>query len=200
MPYSGGTYKGGEAPNSNKLVFGEGNKSGVTIATGFDLGQHSEAEIRSLMGVDSNLIERLVKFAGKRQFLACQTLYEAKGLKIDNQQAKDIDRSSKRKAIEKFMQAYNAVAVTKLGKLPFENLHYQIRTAIMNFAFQYGEYGHWSKGATSSMYWKAITSQDFGEAKRILVEEYKTAYVKRRRREAVLYGKAGIFLKNETSK
>jgi hypothetical protein len=191
IPHTRGNYTGREAPDPKNLQFAQENRSGVTIATGFDIGQHSAAQISSLLHDSPGLVAKLVKFAGKRRLDACKALHEAGGLKVSKEEAAAIDAAVKADKMGKFIAAYDRVAVNLNGGKPFANLPFEIRTAIMDFAFQYGEYGDW-KGETSSLYWKAITSQDFGEARRILAEEYRIQHVWRRQREADLYRKAGF--------
>jgi hypothetical protein len=69
------------------------SKSGVTIATGFDLGQRSEADLRKL-GITAALINKLKPYLGKKTKEAADLL-KKKPLAITAAEAKSIDKAVK---------------------------------------------------------------------------------------------------------
>jgi hypothetical protein len=164
------------------------NKSGVTICAGFDIGQHSADYVRSLP-VSPVVQGLLLPYARQTGLAACRALHAAKGLEIGKDEASAINKRVKHDKMAAFSKAYNDARPER--KLRFEMLAQPIRTATMSFAFQYGEYGKWT-GPTASTYWRAIVAQDWKEAARILVQDYRKENVWRRREEAKLYKLANI--------
>lgn len=69
------------------------SKSGVTIATGFDLGQRSETDLKNL-GLNSGLIEKLKPYLGSKKDDA-KKLIEKTPLAITPAEAESIDKAVK---------------------------------------------------------------------------------------------------------
>jgi Bacterial toxin homologue of phage lysozyme, C-term len=178
-------YLGYKDPDTLGAVDSKKNKSGVTICTGFDIGQHSRDYVLKLP-VSAQIAADLARYAAPKTKLdACRALYETRGYKLPCiEDALAINHYVRSDKVERFVKVYNSKR--SAGTASYEQLPALIRTAMMSFAFQYGEYGEW-KGETARTYWAAITRQDWTEAARILVQDYKTAYVSRRRAEAELY-------------
>ena len=65
------------------------SKSGVTIATGFDLGQRSQMDLKRL-GLPANLIEKLKPYLGAKKEDA-KKLLDATPLTITSTEAESID-------------------------------------------------------------------------------------------------------------
>ncbi len=71
-----------------------GSKSGVTIATGFDLGQRNESDLKSL-GISAALITKFKPYLGMKGVAAADFL-KKNPLTITDDEAKEIDKKSKR--------------------------------------------------------------------------------------------------------
>lgn len=84
----GGSKTGGYVPAA--VV----SKSGVTIATGFDLGQRNEADLKRL-GLSITLTTKLKPYLGKKAKDA-QTLLKKSPLTITAVQASEIDKAVKK--------------------------------------------------------------------------------------------------------
>jgi hypothetical protein len=80
--------------------------SGVTIATGFDLGQRSEADLKGL-GLSSGLIAKLKPYLGKRKKDAVDALKNAP-LTVTATEAQEVDKASFAAHISQLKLAYNA--------------------------------------------------------------------------------------------
>ena len=162
-------------------------KSGVTIATGYDLGSKNAAEIRKL-GIqppeaERALIEKLTPYFGLQgqpalDFLTAQERKRGKpALEITPAEAQAIDSAKRIAAYREVRGRYNAAAK---GGLRFEALEKEARTVLVSVAFQYGNL----KTATRK-FWEHMTHGDWPAAIREL-ENFHDAHGPRREREAAL--------------
>lgn len=155
------------------------SKSGVTIATGFDLGQRNEADLKAL-GLSGNLITTLQPYLGKRSREA-QAVLGKTPLAITTAQAAEIDRAVKKSHVDLITQNYNAVAGNKLR---FADLPAEAQTVIASVSFQYGA----SLGTRAPKFWNAAKIQDWKECIKVL-KNFGDAYPARRKKEAALLEK-----------
>lgn len=169
----GGSKTQGYVPAVNK------SKSGVTIATGFDLGQRSESDLKAL-GLSSTLVSKLKPYAGIKAKEA-QDLLKKKPLVINANQAAEIDKLIKKKHIDDIKQKYNAAI--KEGGTKFEDLPPEAQTVITSVSFQYGT----NLKSAAPKFWGAVTSADWKKTKEIL-NDFGDAYPTRRGLEADLIG------------
>lgn len=152
------------------------SNSGVTIATGFDLGARNLADLQSL-GISGTLLEQLTPYLGLKKQDAVRAL-EAMPLKITADDAKVIDRAVKAQSLARLESSYDAAIASSHS--PFASLPTQIQTVIASVSFQYGDL------ATSTpTFWKYVTSQDWGKAIAEL-KDFGDAYGPRRNLEAQL--------------
>lgn len=152
------------------------DQSGVTIGTGFDIGQRSIAELKS-MGLPDTLVTKLAPYAGKKKTAAIQALNTAP-LRLSNGEVDLLDKIVKQKELDKLVSSYN-----KSSKTKFENLLPEQQTILASVAFQYGDL---SKKTPN--FWRAVTSGNWAQAHKNLMnfgDKYKT----RRNKEASLLGK-----------
>lgn len=155
------------------------SKSGVTIATGFDLGQRNEKDLRAL-GLNIALINKFKPYLGVKGQSA-QALLKKSPLIINSIQAKEVDKAVKSSHVNQLKLKYN----TALGnKKKFIDLPHQAQTVITSVSFQYGV----GLNTRAPKFWKAVTSQDWKEAIKIL-KAFGDAYPTRRRKEAALLEK-----------
>ena len=123
----GGSKTDGYVPNP------EGSKSGVTIATGFDLGARNAKDLK---GLPLSLKEKLSPYLGLQGMVASEYL-ETRPLTVTASEAKLIDKKSKGGAVKKLKAEWNKNAA--IMKTPmFEDLTGAQQTVAASVAFQYG--------------------------------------------------------------
>ncbi|MGD9386158.1 MAG: pesticin C-terminus-like muramidase [Thioalkalispiraceae bacterium] len=170
----GGSQTKGYVPNA------AGSKSGVTIATGFDLGQRNEADLKKL-GLSAGTITKLKPYLGKKGKDAQDALKDSP-LTITSAQAKDIDKAVKKSHIKSLKLKYNSAIAAKKKK--FEELASQAQTVIASVSFQYGV----GLATATPKFWKQAIAQDWEECSKIL-KNFGDAYPTRRKKEAALLDK-----------
>lgn len=153
------------------------SKSGVTIATGFDLGQRTKADLRAL-GLPLSLIDTLAPYLGVIRMDAQRLLKDAP-LRISLLEAALIDTAVKREHIMQLVADY-ARSSHNTRKIEFFSLPAEAQTAIASVAFQYG-----TLGRAAPRFWKAASSQDWAAAEREL-RNFGDLYPTRRNLEADL--------------
>lgn len=162
---------------------GTGHRSGVTIATGFDIGQYSQPQLRSMFG-QGELLDLLSPYAGLRLQRAVQALND-QPLTVTRAQADRIDRVAKAEVLRFLIQRYDQEVASKRssvhgsGLVDFVELPDEAATIIASVAFQYGP----GLAQATPRFWDQITSQDW-EAARANLLAFGDAYPTRRRREA----------------
>jgi GH24 family phage-related lysozyme (muramidase) len=154
------------------------SKSGVTIGTGFDLGQRSEADLKSLK-LSMTLINKLKPYLGK-QGMDAQKALKAKPLIITGIEALEIDKSVKKDHISKIKLKYDAAS----KKTKFIDLPPQAQTVICSVSFQYGV----GLDMRAPKFWKEVISQNWPGAIKVL-RNFGDAYPTRRNKEAALMEK-----------
>jgi len=159
------------------------SRSGVTIATGFDLGQRSEADLTKL-GLAADLIAKLEPYLGKTGKEATDAL-KAQGLKISTAEAGEIDKAVKAAEVNRLGRQYLAAADNR-SKTDFFSLPAEAQTVIASVAFQYGDLA-----TRTPKFWKAVSAQNWSQAVNIL-RDFGDAYSTRRNLEADLLAKIVI--------
>ena len=155
------------------------NRSGVTVATGVDLGQRSPADIDRLL-IPEELKSTLKRYATKKGKEA-RAYLKSHPLILTKPEADAIDTVA-RESIAGSVRRYYDNAVTGRGELLiFEELPPEAQTVITSVAFQYGP----NLKRSTPRFWESVTSQDWEKA----VEELKSfgdRYGSRRAMEARL--------------
>lgn len=106
------------------------SKSGVTIATGFDIGQCDEAALKYLLPeFIANKLKRFCLLKGEQALKACKQ----NPLNINENEATIIDLCVKQQSTDYLVAAYN-----KHSAIKFEQLPGPMQTVIASVAFQYG--------------------------------------------------------------
>lgn len=139
----GGGKTKGYVPVANK------SKSGVTVATGFDLGRRSESDLKAL-GLSTTLINKLKPYAGKKSKDA-QDILKKTPLVLNANQVAEIDKAVKNKHVQEIKQKYNAAI--KAGSTKFEDLPPEAQTVIASVSFQYGT----NLKSAAPKFWEAVT-------------------------------------------
>jgi len=149
------------------------SRSGVTIATGFDLGQRHMADLQGLHLPDA-LCQRLAPYLGLTGSSALATL-KATPLEISRDEALAIDSAYKAPFIQQLQEQYSRTANAAFADLPAA-----CQTVIASVAFQYG---HLAK--RTPKFWGQVVARDWAAAVDNL-RHFGDRYAGRRRQEADL--------------
>lgn len=155
------------------------SQSGVTIATGFDIGAHSKTDL-TRMALSPGLITKLEPYLGKKTFEAKSFLAEHP-LTITLAEADAIDAASHSGTIQAVSSAYNIAITGRPELVRFEHLPAEAQTVITSVAFQYGS----NLAARTPKFWKLVTGQAWHQTVTEL-RNFGDKYTGRRNREADL--------------
>ena len=169
----GGRKLDGYVPNPR------GSKSGVTVATGFDLGQRRRSELVAL-GLPHRLVEQLEPYLGAKRRAATELLAE-RPLRITAGDALVIDRAFKHRFVSQIASDYGA-SHFNTKKTAFFDLPSEAQTVIASVAFQYGDLS-----SAAPRFWRAVCQQDWRGAVAEL-RNFGDDYGSRRHLEADLLG------------
>lgn len=173
----GAGIKKGYVPNP------ETSMSGVTIATGFDLGQRTRAEIAA-MDITEDLKNKLMPYCGLRGRDAAGVL-AGNPLLLSDDEVAAIDRVVRGAFAGRLAAAYDGAIAANAALDKFADLPGAIQTVIASVAYQYGL----NLKVRTPRFWTTLTSQDWPGA----VEELRNfgdAYQTRRLAEASLLATA----------
>lgn len=151
----------------------EHSRSGVTIASGFDLGQRSAAELKSMFPPE--LANRLMPYVGKVKFDAVSLLRQ-QPLLISDAEARLINEQAKRSAVDRLVRSWD----NSQPCMPFHALAPACATVIASVAFQYGELS-----TRTPNFWKQVITGQWQDAVHNL-RHFGDKYATRRNREAEL--------------
>ncbi len=144
----------------------ENSQSGVTIASGFDLGSRGWGDI------PDTLKPILSKYCGLRGQSALNYL-KRNPLTITTMQAKILNEYAHKEALNRLLDAW-------YSDVDFESLSIEIRTVIASVAFQYG-----SLAVKCPNFWKQVNESDWLGALANL-RNFGDRYPTRRNKEADL--------------
>lgn len=153
------------------------SKSGVTIATGFDLGQRNRSDLRALE-LPLSLIDRLAPYLGVTRRDA-QKLLEDEPLRVSLLEANLIDKTVKQEHVAKLAADYIRSS-HNTHQIEFFSLPAEAQTVIASVSFQYGRLS-----TETPRFWKAVSSQEWASAVREL-RNFQDLYPTRRNLEAEL--------------
>jgi lysozyme-like predicted toxin len=155
------------------------SNSGVTIATGFDLGQRSRAQIES-MGLPDDLEARLVPYLGLRGRAALSYL-NAHPLVLAPGEVAAIDQAVRADFSTRLADIYDA-ALDEGGTLAeFADLPGAAQTVIASVAYQYGL----DLQRRAPRFWSLVLAQNWPDVVAEL-RNFGDAYGRRRGQEADL--------------
>lgn len=146
------------------------SNSGVTIATGFDIGQRSLNELYSLFPPE--LAKKLAPYYGLKKQKAVAELQKTP-LRITAEQAAEIDQAVKSQLLGQLEQRYNSAAQKRFADLPE-----CMQTVIASVAFQYGDLAK-----RCPKFWQAATNADT-QAMATELRNFGDIYPTRRNKEA----------------
>jgi len=157
----------------------ENSKSGVTIASGFDLGARKESDLK---GLPEDIIALLTPFLG---FTGAEASEIAPNLKVSEDQAKIINEFAKSTELAKLKTKWQNATGTNFDDLPTEQA-----TVLTSVAFQYGDLE-----SRTPNFWKQTTSGDWVGAYKNLLN-FGDRYESRRLNEAQLLWGSGTLKKS----
>lgn len=161
----------GYVPTANGAPLG---RSGVTVASGLDLGSHSASDIRAL-GLSDNLTAKLSSYAGLKGADAMAQLASAP-LHISAADASDINQATHTRTLGNLVVRYDAF----VGDGAFYRLPREAQTVLSSVSFQYGNLEQ-----TTPVLWSKVINQDWSGAVREL-KDFRDSYPSRRALEADL--------------
>lgn len=150
----------------------DSGRSGVTIASGFDIGQRSINELEDAFNDD--LVDKLELYVGLTGIHAELEL-ERNPLVVTNAEASTINDYAHKQAKDRLLDEW-------CGSVPFDCLSDECQTVVASVAFQYG-----SLAAKCPNFWRQVTGGDWFEAYKNLCD-FGDAYGTRRNKEAELLG------------
>ncbi len=169
----GGQKLDGYVPAATK------SKSGVTIATGFDLGARNEADLLRL-GLLPLLIKKLKPYLGMKS-IAAEQFVKKTPLKITRLEADAIDKAAKTSITKQLIQKYDLAVAIGLKKFDF--LPAEAQTVIASVYYQYG-----NLATETPKFWAEVIKQDW-KAAVTLLNNFQDRYPTRRKKEAMLLKK-----------
>jgi hypothetical protein len=172
----GGPVLTGYVPDPDK------SNSGVTIATGFDLGQRTDSDLVALLPEHSELVDKLAFYCGHKRRDAVAVLAICP-LHITKNEAQIIDKAVKQQLLDQLQQRYNAASLNEFSALPEA-----MQTVIASVAFQYGDLAR-----CCPRFWRAaICADSMGLINEL--QNFGDRYPTRRKKEAnylIKFCKAG---------
>lgn len=147
------------------------SKSGITIATGFDLGQRSLSDLENLK-LSQALIEKLRPYLGLKKQVA-EAYLKNHPLTITPEQAKSIDIAVKSQSVNKLVRTYNGHSSVSFASLPGA-----AQTVIASVSFQYGHLP-----SETPKFFKLVTNRDWTGTVQEL-RNFGDQYSTRRKQEA----------------
>lgn len=154
--------------------------SGVTIASGFDLGQRNPTDLERL-GLSNDLCARCRPYLGLKGEEALRALSD-EPLSVTDAEAASIDDATARSHLQELAAAFDAAS-----SQPFASLTPEQQTVIASVSFQYGV-ALWRR---TPNFWRQITLGDWAAALMNL-RDFGDRYPTRRNREADLLEEATI--------
>lgn len=150
-------------------------QSGVTVASGFDLGQQSAESLTDVYGLSDALASKLAPYTGLRKQDAIAKLAELP-LQLSEEEAREVNSKVKPVYIAKIEETFNKRTTGPL----FNELPQEWQAAIVSVGFQYG-----SAMKSVPNFLKQVTTGDWKGAHKNLMN-FGDQYSNRRKREANL--------------
>ncbi len=146
----------GYVPNPEK------SNSGVTISTGYDIGQRNVAEIANMF--PQVLAKKLIPYAGYKKDVAVEFL-ECNPLTITDEEADKITSLCDKEADKRLNHDWN----NSVAEIPFNQLSDERQTILASVSYQYGNLAKrtprfWGYATCGS--WTSVVAElrDFGDA------------------------------------
>lgn len=159
------------------------SQSGVTVATGIDLGQFDSDTLRA-MGVSVALVDKLSPYFGLKKQDAVDALADAP-LRLTADEARELDACVKGSFLRDLERRYDGACRACGSNLEFTALSPEQQTVIASVAFQYGV----GLDRRTPNFWNQVTTGDWDGALANL-RNFGDAYDTRRNKEADLLASA----------
>jgi hypothetical protein len=181
VPCKGGNYTGA-GDFSGKEPFGA---SGVTIGTGFDLGQQTAAEVSALK-LSEPLYVKLLPYTGKKLRRALSALAD-KPLELTGEEVAELDGAVHARYINETAALF--------GRPAFEGAPPQAQAVAVSLHYQFGTPAR-AASPNLGLAWNYLRSELYREAAKALRDpggwsESHRQYLARRRQEAALLDEIG---------
>jgi len=134
-------------------------KSGATIASGFDLGQRNEGDLE---GLPKALIDKLKPYLGKKKKVA-DDFVKANPLTITEKEADIINAFAKKQELDRLIKSWNNSSDVK-----WEDLSEAKATTVASVAFQFG-----NLPIKTPKFWEYTTSGNWTDARDELRDFYE---------------------------
>lgn len=164
IPCKPGNYRGG--PKEGYTAIGA---SGVTIATGLDLGQQALADLKRF-GIAGDLQNKLIPYLGKQKQKAIDAL-QGHPLTISDEECDRINQGVHADYIRRAASLYD-----KSSPLRFENIPAEAQTVIVSLFYHLGAPSQYPDGV-----WEALKNGNWPSAATFLKKD--TSIYKFRRRD-----------------
>lgn len=180
MPDFVGTYlKLEEGFETNPYIPKEDGKvldnSGVTVASGVDLGAATEDSFKK-MGVSDEIIKKVKPYLGLKGEAANKKLTETPATALTEEEANELNKLVKKDRYNEVVKAFN-----KSSDIDWADLSDKRKAAITSVAFQYGL----SKVKGWGL-WKQFTEGKWDEASDNMLYDFNNEYLTRRGNTAAL--------------
>lgn len=159
---------------------------GVTIASGFDLGQYSEDDLKR-MGLSDEVANKLKPYLDKQGSDAQKALQSFGVPHLTDEEIAQVNEAVHQDELDQLKTRYDKAVGA--DKPHFDDLLSNVQTALASVAFQYGPaFGTRSDSASGRKLWKEAVSQNWDTAEKTLRQWGANipAYANRRNREADL--------------
>lgn len=127
------------------------SKSGVTIASGFDIGSRKRRYIKREF--NPKLAKKLLPYCGVRG-LSAKLMTSFMPLKVTEHEASCINQVIQRQAMSKLLKMWG-----KSSSYKFEDLTIEQRTVVASVSFQYGRLA-----IATPKFWQQVTTGDWSSA------------------------------------
>ena len=155
--------------------------SGVTVATGLDLGQQSRKSL-DRMGIPDDIMVKLMPYVGLRREEAVSALRDCP-LTLTDREVTAIDRCVHAEYIRRAVDIYDkAQADTECSDLRFIDIPRQAQAVIVSLYYQLGA---WNGTPGYRTTWKYLVACDWCAAARELMTGFRR-YPQRRKAEGVI--------------
>lgn len=145
------------------------HQSGVTIASGFDLGQRN---VNDLKGLPEDLVTKLKPYLGLKLDDARKKL-ENMPLQISDPEAATLNKFAKKQTLDTLSKKWQGATGSNFSNLPPEQA-----TVVASVAFQYGDLAK-----KTPNFWGQVTKGEWDKAKQNL-QNFGDSYNTRRNKEA----------------
>lgn len=157
--FEGGRQQQGYVPQSGK--------SGVTVSSGFDVGQRSHLE-----GLPQEIKQKLEPYLGAKRAIAERRLASTGGVQLSPEEADTVAEFAKNETQQKLMNDWQ-----KVSDVPFETLTPAQKTVLASVAHQYGSLSRTPRFAqfAGKGEWDKVVKE---------LRNFKDQYATRRNKEA----------------